>query len=107
MKAQNLNLVALAAAALFTVTGLAAINSNVSVRPVSEVNGVKVVDLAPVTVRPSADDLRAAALIGNASAAIAVPGVVRGAESGASLLGAQLAMPYYSFGTKFGRITKE
>jgi hypothetical protein len=24
-----------------------------------------------------------------------------------SLLGAQLAMPYYSFGNKFGRITKE
>lgn len=107
MKTQNLNLVALAAAALFTVSGLVAFNTNVSVRPVSEINGVKVVDLAPVTVNPSSEDLRAAALLGNASAAIAVPGLIRSAESGASLLGAQLAMPYYSFGTKFGRITKE
>ena len=31
----------------------------------------------------------------------------RGVEASATLLGTQLAMPYYSFGTQFGRITKE
>jgi hypothetical protein len=30
-----------------------------------------------------------------------------GSASQFSLLGSQLAMPYYSFGNKFGRITKE
>jgi hypothetical protein len=108
MKAQNLNLVALAAAALFTLTGLAAINSHVAVTPVSEINGVKVIDLAPIEVRPTAEDMRAAALMADASvaSAVALPALASDAESRASLLGAQLVMPYYSFG-KFGRTSKE
>lgn len=108
MKAQNLNLVALAAATLLTLTGLVAINSRVAVAPVSEINGVKVIDLAPIEVRPTAEDMRTAALLADASvaSAIAMPTLAGDTESSASLLGAQLAMPYYSFG-KFGHASKE
>ncbi len=107
MKANNL--LALTAAALFTTVGLAAIHSNTHSFPVSEINGVKVIDLAPVEVRPSASDMRAAALMADASvAAVAVsPALSPKVAVSSSILGAQLAMPYYSFGTKLGRITKE
>ena len=107
MKANNL--VALAAAALFTTVSLSAIHSNVPSIPVSEINGVKVIDLAPVHVRPTAEDMRAAALLADASVATVTvsPLLSTGAASG-SVLGSQLAMPYYSFGSnKFGRISKE
>jgi len=107
MKANNL--LALTAAALFTTVGLAAIHSNVSSLPVSEINGVKVIDLAPVEVRPTAEDRRAAALMADANiATVSVsPLLAQNATSGA-VLGSQLAMPYYSFGSnQFGRISKE
>ncbi|WNL48041.1 hypothetical protein RKE25_10600 [Dyella sp. BiH032] len=107
MKAPNL--LATTAAVLLTAAGLAALNTNVKVVPVTEINGVKVINLAPVNVRPTAEDLRAAALLADAGVATAAltPIAARAAESGVALLGAQLAMPYYSFGTTFGRITKE
>lgn len=107
MKAPNL--LATTAAVLLTAAGLAALNTNVKVVPVTEINGVKVINLAPVTVHPTAEDLRAAALLADAGVATATvaPMAARAAESGAALLGAQLAMPYYSFGSTFGRITKE
>jgi hypothetical protein len=107
MKANNL--LALTAAALFTTVGLAAINSNVNSLPVSEINGVKVIDLAPVTVRPSAEDLRAAAMLADANVATLSSAPLLSAEAASNVvLGSQLAMPYYSFGsTKFGRISKE
>jgi hypothetical protein len=103
------NLLALTAAALFTTAGLAAINSNVKTVPVSEINGVRVIDLAPVDVRPTAEDSRAAALLAEAGMATLTMAPLLSPESPASsgVLGAQLAMPYYSFGTKFGRISKE
>jgi len=107
MKANNL--LALAAAALFTTVGLAAIHSNVRSLPVSEINGVKVIDLAPVVVRPTAEDLRTAALLADASVATVTvsPLLVPGAASSVRL-GTELAMPYYSFGSnKLGRISKE
>ncbi|HEV2622113.1 MAG TPA: hypothetical protein VGU65_08500 [Frateuria sp.] len=106
MKAQNL--IALAAATLFTATGLAALNTPVRIAPVSEINGIRVVNLAPVEVSPSASEMRAA-LLGNAdlSSAVLAPALDAPAEAGATLLGAQLAMPYYSFGTKFARASKE
>ena len=70
-------------------------------------------NLAPVTVQPSANEWRAAALlvdIGPAGLAT-VPVLNReGAASGMqplSLISSQLVMPYYSFGNKFGRISKE
>jgi hypothetical protein len=103
------NLLAVTASALITLSGLAAMYSPSRATPVSEINGVRVINLAPVSVTPSAEDLRDAALVsdGNVASAIAMPGLGRTAESSAALLGAQLAMPYYSFGTKFGRISKE
>ncbi|MEI7038018.1 hypothetical protein [Fulvimonas yonginensis] len=106
MKAQNL--IALAAATLFTATGLVALNSPVRTAPVSEINGVRVVTLAPVVVHPTAAELRASALLdaGVASATFA-PALEGRAEAGATLLGAQLAMPYYSFGTQFARASKD
>ncbi|MGO4700440.1 hypothetical protein [Dyella sp. 2RAB6] len=109
MKAPNL--LALTAAVLLTTAGLAAVNNNIKVVPVSEINGVKVINLAPVEVRPTAADMRAAALLADAGLATATVGMApvaaHAAESGVALLGAQLAMPYYSFGTTFGRVTKD
>src|SRR5690349_7180608 len=107
MKAQNL--IALAAATLFTATGLVALNSPVRIAPASEINGVRVVDLAPVEVTPSASDLRAAALLegSDLTSATLAPALGTPAEAGATLLGAQLAMPYYSFGTQLARASKE
>ena len=106
MKANNL--LALTAAALFTTAGLAAINSNVKSLPVSEINGVKVIDLAPVEVRPTAEDMRAAALLVDAGVAtLTMAPLLSPAASANRALGAQLTMPYYSFGTTFGRISKE
>jgi hypothetical protein len=105
MKANNL--LALTAAALFTTVGLAAIHSNVTSLPVSEINGAKVFNLAPVDVRPTAEEMRAAALLADAGvASLGVSPLLR-REANASVLGAQLAMPYYSFGNQFGRISKE
>ena len=107
MKAQNL--IALAAATLITATSLATLNSPVRFAPVSEINGVRVVNLAPVVVRPSASDLRAAALLegSDLTSATLAPALGTHAEAGATLLGAQLAMPYYSFGTQIARARKE
>lgn len=104
MKANNL--LALTAAALFTTVGLAAIHSNVHSLPVSEINGVKVIDLAPVEVRPTAEDMRAAVLYDAGMAAVTISPLLRPEVAAArGVLGAQLAMPYYSFGTQFGRIS--
>jgi hypothetical protein len=106
---KTLNLLALTASALITLTGLAAMNSPARIAPVSQINGVQVIDLAPVSVSPSAEELRAAAVPSDAAvaSAIVMPVLTRGSASGASLLGAQLAMPYYSFGSKLGRVSKE
>ncbi|GAB2792777.1 hypothetical protein [Dyella kyungheensis] len=107
MKANNL--LALTAAALFTTVGLAAINSNVKSLPIGEINGVKVIDLAPVEVRPTADDMRSAALLTDAGiATLNVAPLLASEATAHAALGSQLAMPYYSFGsTKFGRISKD
>jgi hypothetical protein len=107
MKAQNL--IALAAATLFTATGLVALNTPVRTAPVSEINGIRVVNLAPIEVNPTASELRAAALMDGAdiTSATLAPALGTHAEAGATLLGAQLAMPYYSFGTQIARASKE
>jgi hypothetical protein len=107
MKANTL--LSLTAAALFTTVGLAAIHSNVHVLPVSEINGVKVINLAPVDVRPTAEDMRAAALLADAGIATltASPLLRSEAAAKAGMLGSQLAMPYYSFGNQFGRISSK
>ncbi|WP_233842998.1 hypothetical protein [Dyella sp. 2HG41-7] len=106
MKAPNP--IAITAAVLFTTVSLIALSPNTPKAPATEINGMKVIDLAPVVVRPTADDQRAAAMLTEASLTIANSPIASKAESGASLLGAQLSMPYYSFGsTKFAGISKE
>ena len=113
MKAQKL--IACVAATLFTAASLSAVNYNVDVHQTAatRINGRKVTDLAPVQVRPSVDEWRAAALLPDArTAGIATIPALDHAGSGSGdgqfpLIGSQLVMPYYSFGKKFGRITKE
>jgi hypothetical protein len=54
--------------------------------------------------------LRSASLLTDMSTAalVTLPALGQGNETAQlSLLGSQLAMPYYSFGNKFGRISKE
>lgn len=110
MKAPNL--LALSAAVLITAASIASVNHNVMPLPVAEINGIHVIDMAPVNVTPSAEDLRAAALTAvnntvEATAATAVAGLGSRAEADTALIGSQMAMPYYSFGNKIGRISKE
>lgn len=117
MKAQNL--ITSFAAVLLTFASLSAVNYNVATRPAAAdkthtTHTVKVTDLAPVDVHPSAAEWRAAVLLtdtGSTTGITMVPAMGRLDNAGSvgqfSLLGSQLAMPYYSFGNKFGRITKE
>jgi len=110
-----LNLLPSVAAVLFTFVSLSVVNYNVDVQPAtgSKTSAVKVIELAPVNVHPSAAELRAAALLADVdiSAIATIPSMTHNDGTGASgplsLLGSPLAMPYYSFGKKFGRITKE
>jgi len=106
------NLIAIAAATLITIASLGAVTHHGDNRtaPATEINGRKVINLAPVHVRPTADELRNAALMtdndSNDVAMVSEAGHA-GEVARFSLLGSQLAMPYYSFGNKFGRISKE
>ncbi len=108
------NLIASAAAILFTVASLSAVNYNVTPAQASvKTQTIEVVDLPPVYVYATAEEHRNAALTANigTSSFASVPGTSRVDEAGRvgqfSLLGSELAMPYYSFSNKFGRITKE
>ena len=114
MKAQKL--IASVAAVLFTTATLGVLNYNVASQQAAstEINGIKVINLAPVNVHPSAAELRAAALladVGTGTGIATMPSMIHidgtGTAEPLSLLGSPLAMPYYSFGNKFGRITKE
>jgi hypothetical protein len=103
-----LNPIAITAAVLFTTVSLIALSPSTPKAPAAEINGVKVISLPAVDVHPTAEDQRAAAMLTAASLTIANSPFASKAESGASLLGAQLTMPYYSFGsTKLARISKE
>ncbi len=110
------NLFASVAAVLLTAASLSAVNHNVQSRsaPAAEINGSRVFNLAPVEVRPDADTLREAALLANEGAvglatipALGHAGTGGGGVQQFSLIGSQLAMPYYSFGNKFGRSSKD
>lgn len=112
MKTQNL--IASAAAVLFTVASLSAVNYNVTPAQAGvQTQAIEVVDLAPVYVHATPEERRSASLmayIGTSSFA-SIPTTSR-IDDGytkrqLSLLGSDLAMPYYSFSNKFGRITKE
>ncbi|HEX5306824.1 MAG TPA: hypothetical protein VFW82_12145 [Dyella sp.] len=107
MKAPNL--LALSAAVLITAAGLASMNHGIARAPVAEINGIRVIDLAPVNVTPTAEEMRAAALMAmvNAPLSTAPAGLGARAKADATLVGSQMAMPFYSFGNKLGRITKE
>ena len=63
MKAQNL--IASVAAVLFTFASLSAVNYNVDSQPApaSKTSTTPIIDLAPVQVRPSAAEMRTAALL--------------------------------------------
>jgi len=115
MKAYKL--IAGAAAILLTLGSLRALLYNVDAwQPVGNSHTSEpahVTSLAPVTVHPSAAERRAAALIdtGSVNGLTALPASdqlrLGEAIEPLGLIGAQWVMPYYSFGKKFGRITKE
>ena len=114
---QAYKLISAGAAALLTFASLSALLYSVNDRrPTSDSSRPKTVhvtNLAPVMVHPSAAERRAAALLSDTGeVALATRGTERDTAAHASpqsfdLLGSQLVMPYYSFGNKFGRITKE
>jgi hypothetical protein len=108
------NLIAGAAAVLFTTASLSFVNYNVTaVANSSPTQTIEVVDLPTVHVYASPEDRRAASLLpdlGTASFASTPASslIVEGSSAAQlSLIGSQLAMPYYSFSNKFGHITKE
>lgn len=115
MKSLNQKLIALAAAVVFTTSSLSAVNYNVDAQQTAatEIQGIKVTNLPAVNVQPDSAALRTASLMSDigvaAFASLPLGGriVEAAGASHASLLGSQLAMPYYSFGNKFGRISKE
>ena len=115
MKAYKL--IAGAAAVLLTFASLRAVLYNVDAWHPTSSNisapTTHVTDLAPVVVHPSAAERREAALI-DETPSLGLMTLPAGTENNADaliqpfhLLGSQLVMPYYSFGKKFGRITKE
>lgn len=72
------------------------------------VNGVRVVDLPAIQVRPTDADVREATLASEATLDSAAAAIKRSAEDrAAALIGAQLAMPYYSFGNALRRTAKD
>jgi hypothetical protein len=87
--------IASAAALLMTTLTLAIVSQPVHTPELAWVNGIHVTNLAPVEVTPTSADLKAAAVLGQA----AVGSVILPDGGSAAQLGAQLAMPYYSFGT--------
>ncbi|HEY8587871.1 MAG TPA: hypothetical protein VIL60_14255 [Rhodanobacter sp.] len=114
MKTQNL--IASVAAALLTLASLSAVTSNLAAAPTSvgHTSSAIVTDLAPIQVRPNAADMRHAALLpalGNTDNATFPSLASMDANDRSSeqfnVFGTQLVMPYYSFGNKFGSISKE
>lgn len=92
----------LVAAVLITGLGLFALShGSAGIQP-SVIDGMRVTNLAPVLVRPTASEMRAAMLDADAETGAAVMTLPHSVETSASLLGAQLAMPYYSFGHTTG-----
>lgn len=84
--------IASAAAVVMTSLTLAVVSLPVTRTPeVTWVNGIHVTNLAPVEVTPTAADMKAASMLEHAAVGVAGDAAVQ--------LGAQLAMPYYSFGT--------
>jgi len=87
--------IASAAALVMTSLTLALVNLPVRTPELAWINGIHVTNLAPVEVTPTAAERKAAALLEHAAVGIAT--LPDGGS--AAQLGAQLAMPYYSFGS--------
>lgn len=113
MKAYKL--IAGAAAVLLTFASLRAVLYNVNdwqpTSSASSAPATHVTNLAPVVVHPTAAQRREAALYTDTASLMTLP-ASSDLQADASLqpiglLGSQLVMPYYSFGKKFGRMTKE
>ncbi len=112
MKAYQL--IANVAAAMLTFASVSAINYNL-VRQPGVAPGTpltRITNLAPIQVHPSADERRAAALLSGVSGSETITTAApRATQSNATasfkLLESETAMPYYSFGKKFGRVSKE
>lgn len=111
MKAPNL--IALTASVLIAGTSVFALRSfddraAALVAAPYFVNGVRVVDLPAIQVRPTDADVREAVLASEATLDSAAAAIKRSAEDrAAALIGAQLAMPYYSFGNALRRTAKD
>ncbi|WEN13595.1 hypothetical protein PY254_10030 [Rhodanobacter sp. AS-Z3] len=109
------NLIASAAAILLTAASLSLVSYNVDSQQAAthQPGAAQVTNLPAVQVRPSAAEMRAAALLPDAGTAAVVPGHTRSHVGGSAtservaLLGSALVMPYYSFGNNFGRVGKE
>jgi len=108
------SLIATVTAALLTFASINAINYNVALQPgaVAHAGAVHVTNLAPIHVYPSAAELRevasSAADAGSDAMVASTPGAnVDHASASFKLVGSALAMPRYSFGQKFGRVSKE
>ncbi|TCV94521.1 hypothetical protein EC912_1034 [Luteibacter rhizovicinus] len=111
MKAPNLIAVTasllIAGASVFVLRSFDDRISTLAAAP-AMINGVRVIDLAPVTVRPTAADVREATRTSEATLDNAAAAIRRNAEERAmALLGSQLAMPYYSFGNVLSRTAKD
>lgn len=87
--------IASAVAVVMTSLTLAVVSLPVHAPRVAWVGNTHITDLAPVTVSPSRADLSAAGVLQQA----AVGAAVLSESAHAAQLGAQLAMPYYSFGS--------
>ncbi|KJV33846.1 hypothetical protein [Luteibacter yeojuensis] len=111
MKAPNL--IALTASFLIAGTSVFALRSfddraAAMVAAPHFVNGIRVVDLPALEVRPTDADVREAALLGEATLDSAADALRRSAEDrAAALISAQLAMPYYSFGNALRHTAKD
>ncbi len=111
MKAPNF--IALTASVLIAGTSVFALRSfddraAALVASPNFVNGVRVVDLPAIQVRPTDADVREAVLASEATLDSAAAALRRSAEDrAAALIGAQLAMPYYSFGNALRRTAKD
>ncbi|WP_329740599.1 hypothetical protein [Dyella sp. A6] len=96
--AHTTRLLSLVAAVLITGLGVFALSHGSAGALPGMVDGIKVTTLAPVQVRPTAAELRAALQGVDMETGAAVMSLPHTVATGAGMLGAQLAMPYYSFG---------
>lgn len=89
----NRRLIASVIATVMTVAALAVVSLPIHTAAPTMIAGIHVTNFAPVSVSPTASERRAAALLES------VATVSPATESAAVAARADLAMPYYAFGT--------